>query len=114
MSTIREPKKLAMLMLPLPAPTKWSRAGWSINASPVSQWKGALSPYPDPLGEGLTVYSSTQAPHLNRGSLAEVLGMDENLIRVVAPDVGGGFGVKIGMFPEDAAVAVLAACIASR
>ena len=74
----------------------------------VSMEGRAVAAYPDPLGEGLTVYSSTQAPHLNRGSLAEVLGMDENLIRVVAPDVGGGFGVKIGMFPEDAAVAALA------
>jgi carbon-monoxide dehydrogenase large subunit len=54
------------------------------------------------------MYRSTQAPHLNRGSLAEVLNMDENLIRVVAPDVGGGFGVKIAHLPEDAALGALA------
>ncbi len=74
----------------------------------VSMEGRAVLAYPDPLGDGLTIYSSTQAPHLNRGSLAEVLKMDENLLRVVAPDVGGGFGVKIGAFPEDAALGALA------
>ncbi len=74
----------------------------------VSMEGRAVVAYPDPLGEGLTVYTSTQAPHMTRGSLAEMLRMDENLIRVVAPDVGGGFGVKIGVYPEDAALAALA------
>jgi aerobic carbon-monoxide dehydrogenase large subunit len=74
----------------------------------VSMEGRAVVAYPDPLGDGLTVYTSTQAPHLTRGSLAEILRMDENQIRVVAPDVGGGFGVKIGVYPEDAALAALA------
>jgi carbon-monoxide dehydrogenase large subunit len=74
----------------------------------VSMEGRAVVAYPDPLGDGLTVYTSTQAPHLTRGSLAEMLRMDENQIRVVAPDVGGGFGVKIGVYPEDAALAALA------
>lgn len=74
----------------------------------VSMEGRAVVAYPDPLGEGITVYSSTQAPHMNRSALAEVLGIDENLIRVVAPDVGGGFGVKIGIFAEDAALAAIA------
>lgn len=63
---------------------------------------------PDPTTDGVTVWSSTQSPHLNRTSLAEVLRLPENAVRVIAPDVGGGFGVKIGMYPEDAILAVLA------
>ena len=74
----------------------------------VSMEGRAVVAFPDPLGEGISVYSSTQAAHMNRTSLAEILRMDENLIRVVAPDVGGGFGVKIGVFSEDAALAALA------
>jgi aerobic carbon-monoxide dehydrogenase large subunit len=63
---------------------------------------------PDPLSGGLTVWSSTQAPHNNRNELAESLSMPTSQVRVVAPEVGGGFGVKIGNYPEDFAVAALA------
>ena len=47
------------------------------------------------------VYSSTQAPHLLRKQLAEVLQVDEALVRVITPMVGGGFGMKLGVYPED-------------
>lgn len=73
----------------------------------VSMEGRAVAAMPDPFG-GLTVWTSTQAPHLSRGDLAKVLRMDENQIRVIAPDVGGGFGVKIGIYPEDVVLAVLA------
>lgn len=56
---------------------------------------------------GLTVWTSTQAAHWIRRDLAEVLGLHENQIRVIAPDVGGGFGVKIGIYPEEVALAAL-------
>ncbi|MDR3487432.1 MAG: xanthine dehydrogenase family protein molybdopterin-binding subunit [Bradyrhizobium sp.] len=49
----------------------------------------------------LTVYSSTQVPHLVRKQLAESLRIDESGIRVSALDVGGGFGLKLGIYPED-------------
>ncbi|WP_197077535.1 xanthine dehydrogenase family protein molybdopterin-binding subunit [Hyphomicrobium sp. 99] len=49
----------------------------------------------------LTVQSSTQVPHLVRKQLAESLRLDEGAIRVVASDVGGGFGLKLGIYPED-------------
>lgn len=49
----------------------------------------------------LTVVSSTQVPHLLRMQLAECLDLPESVIRVIAPDVGGGFGVKLGIYPED-------------
>jgi aerobic carbon-monoxide dehydrogenase large subunit len=56
----------------------------------------------------LTLWSGTQVPHLARHLLAEVLGLPENAIRVVAPDVGGGFGVKAILYPEDLALCLLA------
>jgi len=63
---------------------------------------------PDPATGGLTVWTSCQGPHLNRGNLAKVLRMQENQIRVIAPDVGGGFGVKIYSYPEEILLAALA------
>jgi carbon-monoxide dehydrogenase large subunit len=49
----------------------------------------------------LTVHTSTQSPHLIRTQLAESLRLDEADIRVVTLDVGGGFGLKLGTYPED-------------
>lgn len=56
----------------------------------------------------LTLWSGTQVPHLARHGLAEILGLPENRIRVVAPDVGGGFGLKAILYPEDVALCLLA------
>ncbi len=58
-----------------------------------------------PDGDGLLVHSSTQVPHHVRQLLAEELGMAENAIRVIAPDVGGGFGYKGKHYPEELACA---------
>lgn len=63
---------------------------------------------PDPLGRGLTIYSSTQAPHGLRLALAQSLRYPENQIRVIAPDVGGGFGSKGGSYREDVLAGYLA------
>lgn len=49
----------------------------------------------------LTVHHSTQTPHLVRRQLAEALRLDEGAVRVIAYDVGGGFGQKLGAYPED-------------
>lgn len=49
----------------------------------------------------LTLYSSTQIPHLLRTQLSIVLGMSENHIRVIAPEVGGGFGAKLNVYAEE-------------
>ncbi len=57
---------------------------------------------------GLMVWASSQAPHGLRRALARGIGLDEERIRVVAPDVGGGFGVKGGMYRDDLVVATLA------
>jgi carbon-monoxide dehydrogenase large subunit len=55
----------------------------------------------DPTGEQLTMWSATQVPHILRTMTALTLGLPENKIRVIAPDVGGGFGGKIGVIPEE-------------
>lgn len=69
--------------------------------------RGAIAEV-DPTGEYLTVHSSTQIPHLLRTYLSEELGWHENRVRVVAPEVGGGFGVKGHVFVEEVLVAYLA------
>ena len=62
----------------------------------------------EPATDTLTVWSSTQVPHVLRSHLALVLDFPEHHIRVVAPDVGGGFGQKAHLFPEEAVAAYLA------
>lgn len=76
--------------------------------SGVSMEGRAVAVVPDPAGEGLTIWTSTQAAHWIRRDLAKVLGLPENTIRAIAPDVGGGFGVKIGIYPEEITLAALA------
>jgi aerobic carbon-monoxide dehydrogenase large subunit len=80
----------------------------SQRLSGVSMETRGVVAAPDPLSGGLTVWQSTQAPHNNRAELATALGMASSQIRVIAPEVGGGFGVKIGDYPEDFLVAGLA------
>jgi carbon-monoxide dehydrogenase large subunit len=58
--------------------------------------------------DSLTVWSSTQVPHVLRSHLAIILDFPEHHIRVVAPDVGGGFGQKAHLFPEEVIAAFLA------
>ena len=69
--------------------------------------RGVLADYD--AGTGcLTVWSSTQWPHTLRDALRDLLGLAEHRIRVVAPDVGGGFGVKQEVYPEEVTLALLA------
>jgi carbon-monoxide dehydrogenase large subunit len=69
--------------------------------------RGVLARWDAVTGE-LTVWTSTQAPFRIRSSLARMLGLDEARVRVIAPDVGGGFGVKGGPYREEVLVAWLA------
>jgi carbon-monoxide dehydrogenase large subunit len=59
--------------------------------------------------DSLTLYSSTQIPGIIRDALSEALDMPGNRLRVVAPDVGGGFGGKASLYPEE-----LLVCFAAR
>jgi carbon-monoxide dehydrogenase large subunit len=63
---------------------------------------------PQPVEQLLTVYSSTQAPNQVRTAIAGCLGVGENSIRVQAWDVGGGFGVKDQVYPEEVMVSYVA------
>ena len=53
----------------------------------------------------LTIWNSTQLAHEDRFFIMKMLGLDENQIRVITPDVGGGFGAKFIVYPEEVAVA---------
>ena len=64
----------------------------------------------DPTGEQITMWSATQIPHILRFALAATTGVPESKIRVIAPDVGGGFGGKLQTTPEE----WLTFCIANR
>ena len=66
--------------------------------------RGVVAQWHSRLGQ-LVVHTSTQQPHIVRSGLAECLGIDEGQIRVVAPDVGGGFGYKGILLPEEVALA---------
>ncbi len=66
----------------------------------VAQWDRGM--------KQLTVWSATQIPHLLRTQIAEALRVPENHIRVIAPEVGGGFGAKLNVYREELLVPYLA------
>jgi len=68
--------------------------------------RGVLARYL-PGEKELTVWSSTQIPHLLKTHLSLMLRQPENLVRVIAPEVGGAFGSKLNVYAEEALVAYL-------
>ncbi len=66
----------------------------------VAEWRGGE--------KSMTMYSSTQIPHLMRTMVAGILGMPENLLRVITPEVGGGFGSKLNVYAEEALMCFIA------
>jgi len=80
-------------------------AGMSIEGA------GAIATY-NPATAELELTTSTQTPHLIRDALGQCLDMPESLLRVIAPDVGGGFGPKAQLFPEELVVAHVARTLA--
>ncbi|HZS78154.1 MAG TPA: molybdopterin cofactor-binding domain-containing protein [Ktedonobacteraceae bacterium] len=54
-------------------------------------------------GKSLTVWSSSQIPHLLRNILAALVGLPQHQVRVIVPEVGGGFGCKLNIYPEEMA-----------
>jgi len=69
--------------------------------------RGIVADFDNARGE-LTVWDSTQFPHVLQTYLSQALNYPENKIRVIAPDVGGGFGPKSSVWPEELAVVQLA------
>jgi carbon-monoxide dehydrogenase large subunit len=68
--------------------------------------RGCLASY-DRGRDGLTLWTSTQIPHIVRTAIADLLDWDETRLRVIAPDVGGGFGTKAYVYPEELIVSFL-------
>ncbi len=75
--------------------------------------RGNVAAY-DPLDDLLTLWSSTQTPHTARQLLCDMLARDERSVRVVAPDLGGGFGPKLVFYPEDIVIAAAALILRRR
>lgn len=65
--------------------------------------RGVLANH-DPIERRTTVWTSTQSPHEIRMSLIQLLGIDDEELRVITPDVGGGFGAKYLIYPEEVVV----------
>jgi aerobic carbon-monoxide dehydrogenase large subunit len=63
---------------------------------------------PDPDSGGVLLYAPVQAPHTARDIVAASLGLDGEKVRVIVPNVGGGFGARIAAYPEQVLVAALA------
>jgi carbon-monoxide dehydrogenase large subunit len=76
------------------------------SAMPM-ETRGVLA-VPDLDSGGLTVHTGTQMPHILRDALASFLELPQTAVRIVAPDVGGAFGVKLAVYPEDLVIAIAA------
>ncbi len=90
------------------APHTLSQRMFSQRLAGVPMEVRAVAAAPDAVTGGITLWSSTQFPHGVRTALAGVLRLPENTLRVIAPNVGGGFGVKNQLYPEEIALAKLA------
>jgi len=75
-----------------------------LAASPI-ETRGVLA---QPAGDGLQIWSSSQVPHALARVVASLLQLPESTVRVTSPDIGGGFGVKAHVYPEEIVVAALA------
>ena len=76
------------------------------RVAPVALEPRAAMAFWDEGAQMLNVWLSTQTPHRARSDLAAILNLSEKKIRVIAPDVGGAFGGKASIYPEDALVAL--------
>ena len=90
------------------APHRLSQRMHSQRVAGVPMEVRAVAAAPDAVTGGVTVWTSTQIPHGVRSALAAALRLPENMLRVIAPNVGGGFGVKNALYPEEIALAKLA------
>jgi carbon-monoxide dehydrogenase large subunit len=75
---------------------------------PMAMEPRAVAAVPQPYGGDITLYSSTQVPHILKVMTALTLGIPEHQMRVVAPAVGGGFGAKLNVYAEELLCTALA------
>ena len=90
------------------APRVWRRRFTSGRHTGVPiEPRGLLAEF-EPATRALTVWISTQVPHMMQAVLADLFGLAEHRVRVIAPDVGGSFGIKIHVYQDDLAAVALA------
>ncbi|MEH7247905.1 xanthine dehydrogenase family protein molybdopterin-binding subunit [Neobacillus niacini] len=77
-----------------------------VSGNPL-ETRGVIAEYEE-RNQQLEVWSSTQVPYMVRSYLSKLVGLVEDSIRVVAPDVGGGFGPKCAVYPEEIIIPYLA------
>src|SRR5213594_2297103 len=90
------------------APRAWRRRFTTGRHTGVPMEPRGLVADFEPATRALTVWISTQVPHMMQAVLAELFGLMEHRVRVVAPDVGGSFGIKIHVYQDDLAAVALA------
>jgi carbon-monoxide dehydrogenase large subunit len=90
------------------APHVFEERMWLHRGGGMSMEARAVTASHDPASDLLTVWSSTQTPHLGRRMLADLLGRNLETIRMIAPDVGGGFGPKAPFYAEEAVIPAVA------
>ena len=83
--------------------TLWQHRG---SAHPI-ECRGAVGRYED-VQDSVTLWTSTQMPNLIHGFIVKLLGCNENGVRIITPDVGGGFGPKFLFYSEEVVVALAA------
>jgi carbon-monoxide dehydrogenase large subunit len=86
------------------APHVFAETLWLHRGGGMALETRAVTASLDPASDVLTVWSSTQTPHLGRRMLADLLGRNLEAIRMIAPDVGGGFGPKAPFYAEEAVI----------
>jgi carbon-monoxide dehydrogenase large subunit len=90
------------------APRTWARTFTTGRHTGVPlEPRGLVADY-EPATRALTVWMSTQVPHMMQAVLAGLFSLPEHRVRVVAPDVGGSFGIKIHVYQDDVAACALA------
>src|SRR5881296_1470043 len=90
------------------APRAWRRRFTTGRHTGVPMEPRGLVADFEPATRALTVWISTQVPHMMQAVLAELFGLPEHRVRVIAPDVGGSFGIKIHVYQDDLAAVALA------
>jgi len=90
------------------APHVFAETFWLHRGGGMAMETRAVAARHDAPGDLLTVWSSTQTPHLGRRMLADLTGRHLEQIRMIAPDVGGGFGPKAPFYAEEAVIPAVA------
>ena len=98
---------------PSPPRTRWWKPPSTPAATPALtlEPRSILADYNRASGK-LTVYHATQAPHMMQGVFAQQMRMPEGDVRVICTDIGGSYGIKVHVYPDEVATAVIAKIMA--